>query len=140
AGHSVTALYEIIPADSKEEIPGVDSLKYQDTIINEEARKSPELMNVKIRYKQPQSDKSIALETPVNKKVLKLEDTSNNFMWSVAAASFAMMLQKSEYRGNLNWSMLEEWARSYMGADPEGYRIDMLDLIKKAKKLDESKE
>lgn len=138
AGHSVTALYEIIPTDSKEEIPGVDPLKYQEVKISDEARNSPELMNVKIRYKQPLADESILLETPVYNKPLALEDVSNSFMWSATAAGFAMMLQRSEFKGDLNWSMLQDWARTYMGPDPEGYRIDMLDLIKKARKLDES--
>lgn len=135
AGHTVTALYEIIPTASKEEIPGVDPLKYQDIKISEEAQKSPEVMNVKLRYKAPLSDESIPLETPVYNKTLGMEDVSETFMWSAAAAGYAMLLQKSENAAALNWNMLMEWAQSNIGEDKDGYRKEFLDLIKLAAKL-----
>lgn len=135
AGHTVTALYEIIPTASKEDIPGVDPLKYQDIKISEEAQKSPEVMNVKLRYKPPLSDESIPLETPVYNKTLGMEDVSETFMWSAAAAGYAMLLQKSEHAAALNWNMLMEWAQSNIGEDKDGYRKEFLDLIKLAAKL-----
>jgi len=135
AGHTVTALYEIIPMASKEEIPGVDPLKYQDIKISEEAQKSPEVMNVKLRYKPPLSDESIPLETPVYNKTLGMEDVSETFMWSAAAAGYAMLLQKSDHIGALNWNMLHDWAKTNLGADKEGYRKEFLELIKLAAKL-----
>lgn len=135
AGHTVTALYEIIPMGSKEEIPGVDPLKYQDLKISEEAKKSPEVMNVKLRYKPPLSDESVPLETPVFNKTIGMEDVSESFMWSAAAAGYAMLLQKSEHLGALTWPMLFGWAKANLGADPEGYRKEFLELIQIAAKL-----
>jgi Ca-activated chloride channel family protein len=92
-------------------------------------------MNVKLRYKPPLSDESIPLETPVYNKTLGMEDVSETFMWSAAAAGYAMLLQKSEHAAALNWNMLMEWAQSNIGEDKDGYRKEFLDLIKLAAKL-----
>ncbi len=135
AGHSVTALYEIIPAESKEEIPGVDPLKYQDVKITDAANNSPEVMTVKLRYKKPDGDTSIPLETPVYHKTLGLADVSQTFLFSAAAAGYAMLLQNSEYKGALNWELVRGLASENMGADPGGYRKEFLNLIDKADKL-----
>ncbi len=135
AGHSVTAIYEIIPADSKEEIPGVDALKYQDVKISDDARKSPEIMNVKLRYKLPDSDTSIPLETPVYNKTLGMKDASQTFLFSAAAVGYAMMLQNSEYKAALTWDMVRTLAAENKGADTDGYRSEFIQLINKAEQL-----
>ncbi len=135
AGHSVTALYEIIPAASEEEIPGVDPLRYQDLKVSDDARKSPELMTVKLRYKQPDGDTSIPLETPVYNKTLGLEDVSQTFLFSAAAAGYAMLLQVSEFKGAMSWELARSLAKDNLGADPGGYRKEFLQLIDKAENL-----
>ncbi len=135
AGHSVTALYEIIPASSIEDIPGIDPLKYQDSKITDAALKSPEVMNVKLRYKQPDGDTSIPLETPVYNKTLGLADVSQTFLFSSAVAGYAMLLQNSEYKGSLTWDMARTLATENIGADNDGYRKEFLQLISKAENL-----
>ena len=135
AGHSVTAIYEIIPANSKEEIPGLDPLKYQDVKISDEALKSPEVMTVKLRYKLPDADTSIPLETPVYNKTLGLADVSETFNFSCAAVGYAMMLSESEFKAALTWDMVRELARNNLGQDAEGYRAEFLQLIDKAQQL-----
>jgi Ca-activated chloride channel homolog len=135
AGASVTAIYEIIPMNSKEEIPGVDLLKYQSQIVNEEAQKSPELCTVKMRYKLPDGDKSIPLETPVYNKTLGMEDVSKTFLFSCAAVGYAMLLQNSEYKAALTWDMVRQLATENMGDDKDGYRRDFLKMITKAETL-----
>lgn len=135
AGHSVTAIYEIIPANSKEEIPGLDPLKYQDVKISDEALKSPEVMTVKLRYKLPDADASIPLETPVYNKTLGLADVSETFNFSCAAVGYAMMLSDSEFKAALTWDMVRDLARNNLGQDAEGYRAEFLQLIEKAQQL-----
>jgi Ca-activated chloride channel family protein len=135
AGHSVTAIYEIIPAGSKEVIPEVDSLKYQQTKVSEEAAKSPEIMTVKLRYKLPDKDTSIPLETPVYNKTLGMNDVSETFLFSAAVVGYAMMLQKSEYKGALTWDMVRQLAKENLGPDKDGYRKEFLTLIDKAASL-----
>lgn len=135
AGHSVTAIYEIVPANSKEEIPVPDSLKYQTTTITEESRNSPEVMTVKLRYKLPDGDTSIPLETPVYNKTLGLKDVSHTFGFSAAAVGYAMMLQNSEHKAALTWDMVRALATENLGADTDGYRKEFLTLIDKAQTL-----
>jgi len=135
AGHSVTVFYEIIPAGSKETIAELDSLKYQQTKISEEALKSPELMTVKLRYKQPDGDVSIPLETPVYNKTLGLEDVSETFLFSAAVVGYAMLLSNSEHKGALTWDMVRKLAKENLGHDKDGYRKEFLTLIDQAAAL-----
>jgi len=135
AGHSVTAIYEIIPTASKEEIPGLDPLKYQEIKISEEARKSPEVMNVKLRYKPPTGDESIPLETPVYNITLGLEDVSQTFLFSSAVVGYAMLLQDYEDKGSMTWDKVIQLAVENLGADPHDYRREFIQLLIKAAQL-----
>lgn len=135
AGHSVTAIYEIIPAGSKESFAYLDSLKYQSFTVSEEAKKSPEVMTVKLRYKQPDKDESVEISTPIYNKSLGMEDVSETFLFAASVAAYGMMLQNSEHKGALTWDMVGKLAKDNMGADSEGYRKEFLDLIKKAAEL-----
>ena len=135
AGHTVTAIYEIIPANSKETLPELDTLKYQDVKISDEARKSPEVMTVKMRYKKPDSDVSIPLETPVYNKTLGLKDVSETFTFANAVVGYGMLLQDSEHKAALTWEMVREMAKASLGSDKEGYRKEFLDLVNRAEKL-----
>lgn len=135
AGHTVTAVYEIIPANSKEEVPGLEPLKYQEIKINDEARNSPEIMNVKLRYKLPTKDESILMETPVYNKALGLEDVSETFLFSSAVVGYSMLLQEYEDRGSLTWERVLSLASENMGEDAEGYRHEFIQLATKAAQL-----
>jgi Ca-activated chloride channel family protein len=133
AGHSVTALYEIVPAG--QEVPGakVDALKYTKTSTT--PTNSNELMTVKIRYKQPDGKTSKLLAQPVKSGVTALAQTTTDFRWAVAVAGFGMMLRESPNRGNLSWDQVEKLAKGSMGPDTEGYRKELLQLVKIAAKL-----
>ncbi|MEP6863416.1 MAG: von Willebrand factor type A domain-containing protein [Deltaproteobacteria bacterium] len=133
AGHSVTALYEIIPAG--QEVPGakVDGLKYTKT--SSTPSNSSELMTVKIRYKQPDGKTSKLLAQPVKSGVTALAQTTVDFRWAVAVAGFGMMLRESPNRGNLSWDQVEKLAEGSMGPDTEGYRKELVQLVKIAAKL-----
>ncbi len=139
AGHNVTAVYEIIPMESKETIPELDELKYQDAKISEAARKSPEALTVKLRYKMPDSDTSTPFEVPVINKTIALDQASETFRFSAAVIGYGLMLQESEHKAALSWQMVKDLAKANLGKDTEGYRAEFLNLIDQASKLQEKK-
>ncbi|HOH47567.1 MAG TPA: von Willebrand factor type A domain-containing protein, partial [Candidatus Cloacimonadota bacterium] len=135
AGHTVTALYELIPADSREAIPELDSLRYQSSQITEEARRSSELAVVKLRYKLPLGDTSIPLESPVLNLPLRNSQTSDRFRFAASVAGYGLMLQNSEFKGNLSWDMVQSLGSGSLGADRFGYGREFLQLVERAKQL-----
>jgi Ca-activated chloride channel family protein len=139
SGHSVTALYELIPASSEETISGVDPLKYQTTQISEEAKESKEMLTVKLRYKKPDGDTSILMTHTVDAKVVDTARRSENFTWSAAVAEFGLLLRNSEYKGQATWQMVIDTARSAIGKDRDGYRKEFISLAEKARDLMEAK-
>ena len=134
AGHSVTALYEIIPADSKEVVPGVDALKYQKPAPSA-AADSNELLTVKLRYKQPDGDTSKLLSQVVLDAPKAFAEASETFRFSAAVATFAMLMQGSKHVGNTTFGQVQAWADSARGKDFGGYRAEMIGLVQRAAAL-----
>ncbi len=142
AGHTVTALYEIIPAGSKEKVKGVDELKYQKTDISDDAKKSGEIMTLKLRYKPIHSDKSILIEKPVYAKdIEKLDKSSDNFRFSAAVAAFGMLLRKSKFitETDFNYDDVIKLAKNSFNKNDE-YKAEFVKLVKRAEFLVEDKE
>lgn len=131
AGHTVTALYEVIPADSEESMTtaNIDDLKYQDRNIKSSASNDPDLMTIKIRYKQPDSDTSIPFELTARDNGMNLEEASENFKFSASVAGFGMLLRDSKYKGGATYDSIEELALKGKGADEKGYRDEFIRLI-----------
>ena len=137
AGHTVTALYEIIPKAPKKELD--QNLKYQDVKLNEYAKKSKDLVTLKLRYKQPGTSKSKLLEQEVKARPLVINSTSNNFRFSAAVAGFGMLLRDSEYKGNITWDKITLLAKHARGEDELGYRGEFIRLVNSTKLLDQSR-
>ena len=132
SGHTVTALYEIIPAGSDEEINGSDELEYQNVTLNT----SPNLMTLKLRYKKPDEDKSQLIVHRIREKDIKEEELSDNFTFAAAVAEFGMLLRDSEFKANSSYDHVMEAARSARGEDEEGYRIEFIRLVETASLID----
>ncbi len=135
AGHSVTALYEIIPADEvgqNSEI-GDSILKYQEKSLKERALATNEVGMVKFRYKEPDESQSKMIKQPIDRTITA--DPSKDFYWSTAVAMFGMELRNSEYKGETDYSLIDQMAQKGLGEDPYGYRNALLNLIEKAKML-----
>ncbi len=133
AGHTVTALYELIPAGMP--VPGenVDPLRYQTPPGNTSAAvDSSELMMVKVRYKDPEGDTSRLLQFPVENASTSFGEASENTRFAVAVAGFGMLLKESKHAGDLTFEQVLLMAEKARGADPEGYRGEFLDLVRKA--------
>jgi len=135
SGHTVTALYEIIPVGVKSNfIEKVDPLKYnqQNDKVNSDG---DELMTVKFRFKKPDEDKSQLIEHPVIDQHVALAQTSVNFRFVAAVAQFGMLLRNSEFREQSSYAKALTLAKNALGKDAEGYRAEFLGLVKKAGKL-----
>ena len=135
AGHSVTALYEIIPVGVKSNFaPTIDPLKYQKTGKDEKKAltDSPELLTVKLRYKQPNSHKSSKMEVAVIDKDTPIKKSSENFRFSAAVAGFGMLLQNSDYKNDFTFDNVIDLAKQATSYDPEGYRKEFIRLVESA--------
>lgn len=138
SGHTVTALYEIIPVGVKSSfIATVDDLKYQKQEDDKKVTILPsnEIVNIKLRYKQPEGTKSQLIEKPILDKPLKTSETSDNFRWSAAVAEFGMLLRKSELKGNATYAQAIKLAKTGQGKDENGYRREMIQLLEIARAL-----
>jgi Ca-activated chloride channel homolog len=142
SGHTVTALYEIIPAGVESDfLEDADPLKYQS--INDHKMGnttfSDELLTIKFRYKAPSKDKSDLITYTVKDESISFAKASNNFRFAAAVANFAMLLRNSEYKGKSNYTKVLTMANAAMGEDVEGYRKEFITLIKTAETLTNSK-
>jgi Ca-activated chloride channel family protein len=137
AGHNVTALYELIPAGSSEQLPSVDPLKYQHSVKNEYAENeaTDEFLTIKIRYKKPDGNKSMLLEKPVRANVREINDASDNLKFAAAVSEFGMVLRNSEFRGNATLASAAQLAKSARGDDEDGYRAELVRLINTVKDM-----
>lgn len=135
SGHTVTALYEIIPVGVESEFYKIDDLKYQKTTVTSKAKQSSELMTIKFRYKEPQGSTSKLIVHPVIDDQKSLSETSDNFRWSASVAAFGMLLRQSEYVNSYNYTAVIEMAEKSKGHDSQGYRTEFVNLVKSVNHL-----
>ena len=136
AGHTVTALYEIIPVGVKSEALGsVDELKYQKKTKPADAANGGELLTVKLRYKQPDGDTSKLLQFPVKDDGKRFGQADQDFRFAASVAQFGMLLRNSQFKGDSNYAALLEIATEAAAGDKSGYRQEFLELVKIAKQL-----
>jgi Ca-activated chloride channel family protein len=132
AGHSVTALYEIVPVGAPIDAPGVDPLKYQRESQQTRAAGSGELLTVKVRFKEPDGETSRLLS-----RVLSNQSTAMtaNLGFASAVAEFGMLLRESPLRGSASFASLTARARKFVGEDEDGYRAQFIQLADRAAML-----
>jgi Ca-activated chloride channel family protein len=140
AGHTVTALYEIVPPGEVGDINngGVDPLKYQRPASPTPAMAtvpSNELMTVKVRYKQPDGDTSRLVSVPVDGRTTT-SIRSRHLGFAAAVAQFGMLLRNSPFKGDATWSDVVRLARTHRGDDRDGYRAEFIRLVELAASLD----
>src|ERR1035437_1004783 len=133
AGHTVTALYEIVPSGTSSNTPVVDKLKYQDeNKVKASSLKSNELMVLKLRYKPIDSDESKLIDNPVLDEPVALDKTSDNFRFASSVAAFGMLLRQSKYIGNFSYDDDKALAKNAMTHDEEGYRAECVKMMESA--------
>jgi len=133
AGHTVTALYEIVPVGGKDSYS--PKLKYQATEPQPAKPGNGEFATIKFRYKKPDGDKSILMEMIIPNKTVSAAQASDNFKFSASVAGFGMLLRSSEFKGENTYDNVIELARSSKGSDNDGYRAEFINLVELAKHL-----
>jgi Ca-activated chloride channel family protein len=138
AGHTVTALYEIIPVTKTGEPKEDNELKYQQRQIKPTAFASLELMNIKIRYKEPDGDKSSLISKTLQQEITPLEKTSDNFRFASGVAELGLLLRNSKYKGEASFISVLKWARSALAEDKYGYRTEFIRLVRIAQDINKT--
>ena len=131
AGHTVTALYEIVPPEVALDLPRVDPLKYQQA-PTARPDTTGELMTVKLRYKRPDGDTSQLISVGLRDGDGTMTD---NVGFASAVAAFGMLLRKSEHRGSATYADAISLARRHRGRDERGYRAEFVRLVELAEAL-----
>ncbi|WP_242675529.1 YfbK domain-containing protein [Niastella koreensis] len=135
SNHTVTALYEIIPANAADddELETIDPLRYQSQKTKKQSTSfSNELMFVKIRYKKPDEEKSNLMEVSVKDES---RAASNNLRFASAVAAFGMVLRNSEFKGSSNYKLVKSLATGSIDDNSDAYKKEFLELVKKAEHL-----
>jgi Ca-activated chloride channel family protein len=144
AGHTVTALYEVVPAgagatDPAASVPPVDPLKYQSpgstTAAKTEANGSPEMVTVKLRHKKPDGEVSELTEKSFTDNGSKFENAAPDLKFAAAVAEFGMLLRDSQFKGKGTFGAVIEWAQEGKGSDAAGYRAGFIEMARKAEAL-----
>ena len=134
SGHTVTALYEIILAGVQDTfIRKVDKLKY--TPKKETIATGKEIMNIKLRYKLPESEISKLITFPVADDNKTWQQASDNFRFSAAVAEFGLLLRESSFKQNSSYEQTITLGRDATGTDENGYRSEFIKLVKNAASL-----
>jgi len=137
SGHQVTALYEIVPAGVKIDLPGVDPLKYQTAA--KPAGGTDEWLTVKMRYKHPESDTSKELVRAMPGS-LGAGEMASDFRFAAAVAEFGLCLRDSPYKGNATLADALDRAERSLTPDPNGHRTEFVKLVRKAMSASTRKE
>lgn len=140
AGHTVTALYEIVPAGQPLPDAGVEPSKYVKTDAAPQAEalvESDELLTVRLRYKQPDSDVSRPLTVAVTDDGRSLDEASSDFRFAAAVAALGMRLRQSTRQGENDFDLILDLAKPGLANDPQGYRQEFVTLTEEIRKLED---
>lgn len=137
AGHTVTALYEVIPPGVKGLAKKADPSKYQPAPkAKATAKKNGEMLTVRLRYKTPSGTKSIERRSPLRfEPPAEFRQAPQEFRFASAVAAFGLVLRKSKYKGTAGYEWIQKAAESSLGQDQAGYRREFVDMVRKASRL-----
>lgn len=114
AGHTVTALYEIVPRNNKAE---------------------GDLAEIRLRYKLPEEEQSKFIKAPIANEAKTVAQTSDNFRFSASVAAYSLVLRDSKYKGDFNYDKIIRLANNSKGSDVHNFRSEFIDLVKRTKSL-----
>ena len=136
AGHTVTALYEVVPVGAKiqVEMPAVDALKYQQAPAPERPNQS-ELLTLNVRYMDPTDDVSRKLEFPLRETGRSFDQASADFKFAASVAAFGMILRDSPHKGAATFAAVSKWAQSGLKGGAGDYRTEFIGLVRQAERL-----
>ena len=133
AGHTVTALYEIVPA-SEDSPARVDSgSEFVETKLKADASSSDTVLKVHLRYKLPKETESETFSVALDRKSSDpVEMPSGDFQFAASVAAYGMLLRDSKFKGDVDWDWVVQSAKSSLGEDRNGYRSEFVKLARQA--------
>jgi len=138
-GHSVVALYELVPVGAELTPPSVDPLRYQAVAEIESTVPNGEVATIKLRYKQPEGTTSQLITHSVQSdEILPFEQSSDDLRFTTAVAAFGLRLTGSEHLGDFGYAQIEAIAVDAIGKDPGGHRSEFTELVRRAESLSKS--
>jgi Ca-activated chloride channel family protein len=135
AGHSVTALYEIVPADERRVAKKDHKTKYMVVSVDPEAFEGEEMLTVRFRYKAPDGDTSREITQTLDYGDVAFDDASDDLRFAAAVAQFGMLLRQSEHKGEASYEGVLRMAKAATGEDNYGYRHEFVRLVEKCREL-----
>ena len=135
AGHTVTALYELVLNSPASDMHTAESLKYQTTHIKPESFRTDELLTVQLRYKLPADTVSVLMTTPVKKEIERIDDASRNIRFASAVAMFGMILRESKYQADASYDLVLKYGKESRGTDADGYKAEFVKLVESCQLL-----
>ena len=135
SGHSVTALYEIVPQDD-DDVSDLN-LRYQVASLKESKSYDKEIGNIKVRYKLPDEDESNLITKVLSADVKEIARTSDNFRFASSVAMFAMLLRNSEFKGDTDSDLILKLAKNSLSDDKTGYKSEFVKLVELSNDLDQ---
>ena len=134
SGHTVTAIYEIIPSGVDSEFAAsVSEADLSKSRSAKQGQKNGSLAYIKCRYKQPDGKKSTKFDSPISSKVQEMETLDDDVRFSIAVAEFGLNIGQSSYLKSKNLSDCISRAMSSQGEDKNGYRGEFIQLVKSVK-------
>ena len=133
AGHTVTAIYEIVPAGEKVENDGIE-LKYSK-VQPTDTRFNSELLTVKLRYKEPKEEQSKLLTVGMMDNAQDIAGASDNLKFAASVVEFGLLLRDSRYKGSASIGSVVNLANTARSNDLNGYRGEFIDLVGQARRL-----
>ena len=135
SGHSMTALYELVPAGATNTVAKTDDLKYQKQV----PVASGELLTVKLRYKLPNADTSTRIDQPVTSAAVTPAEPTEAFRFASAVAEFALLMKDSAYKGSASFDSVLKRARTAKGRDDDGWRAEFIRLAETAQLMEDTR-
>ncbi|QEL15302.1 vWA domain-containing protein [Limnoglobus roseus] len=132
SGHTVTALYEIVPVGVPVDVPTTEPSKY--AAPSQSVARAGEWLTVRMRYKHPESEKSLELRKPLPADAIERQP-GGDFRFAAAVAQFGLLLRDSAFKGTANYAAVLKDAEASRGPDAAGHRTEFLQLVRQAKKL-----
>ena len=135
SGHSMTALYELMPTGATNAVAKTDDLKYQKQV----PVASGELLTVKLRYKLPNADTSTRIDQPVVAKDITPAEPTEAFRFASAVAEFALLMKDSAYKGSATYNAVIKRAKGAKGRDDDGWRAEFIRLVESAQLMEDTR-
>ncbi len=133
AGHTVTALYEVVPTGSDSPARTDAESEFVETKLKASATSSDTVLKVNLRYKLPNETESKMFDVALDRKASDPVDMpSDDFQFAASVAAYGMLLRDSKFKGDVDWNWVVQSANESVGEDRNGYRSEFVNLARQA--------